>query len=294
MIAPGIYPDLCNHDYHADTSAISSSSLRVLRKKTPFNLFYAKHNQGKPSANQKRTENLHKGSAFHTITLQPEKWDEDVIVVDYDLKRPAEREEYKHLLDTSKKIIVREQWMANLQTWAQCVRDTPDAMEIIEAAKIEQSIFQVDQGVEKDITGSAYHPTGIYCKIRPDLDVSHGDLGFLADLKSAADGNADRFSKEIHNRFYHGQAAFYLDIRNMEAGFVKYKAWKWIVLEKGDDNTPPMCAVYWVNIEDEMITTGRKIYRKYLEQFAYCQEHNYWPGYRGGQLDIQRFSLYEE
>jgi exodeoxyribonuclease VIII len=216
------------------------------------------------------------GNAFHTLTLEPHKFDDKVIVGEWNLRTKADKKEYEEL-NKGEKVVIRQAWMDDMKLMAGSVRNHQNARSLIDGAIIERSTFWLDQGVTDGM--ATYDATEILCKVRPDMDLP--DMGWLGDLKSAKDADYINFRKEIANRFYHAQAAFYLDIRNMQAGEQAYSKFAWLVVEK----TPPfLVAIYAVHIDSDLILKGREIYRKNLALYAQCKQYNIWPGYGSGEI----------
>ena len=73
-IEPGIYPDMSNEDYHAGPG-VSGSFLANLLHYTPFKAKYMKENP------PEKTEALDFGSVFHTLTLEPDKFAKEFVVL---------------------------------------------------------------------------------------------------------------------------------------------------------------------------------------------------------------------
>lgn len=102
---------------------------------------------------------------------------------------------------------------------------------------------------------------GIRCKAR--LDLLHDDC--IPDLKTTKDASYNSFSRDIHNFYYHCQAAMYTD--GMETLDGIRRTWKFIVVE----NIEPFdCVVY--SLGEDSIECGRIIarmamnkYRSYVE-----------------------------
>ena len=111
--------------------------------------------------------------------------------------------------------------------------------------------------------------TGIACKGR--LDYLRPDL--VIDLKSTSDPAPERFAKDAVNYGYSGQVAFY-DGGARAAKRLTGSERPWaIVVRAGDDfDVAPL------QMSEETLDIGRRIYRSLLIRLAECTAADYWPG----------------
>lgn len=112
-------------------------------------------------------------------------------------------------------------------------------------------------------------PTGLLCKARLDwLSLSVPDV--IVELKTARDVGPWGFSSAFATSGYDVQAAFYHDGYLTLTG--RAPGGKCIAIE----NVEPHDTV--VYDENEVIDTGRTIYRDYLATLAACRKSGTWPG----------------
>jgi hypothetical protein len=112
-------------------------------------------------------------------------------------------------------------------------------------------------------------PTGLLCKARLDwLSLAVPDV--IVELKTARDVGPWAFSSAFAKAGYDVQAAFYHDGYKAITG--RAPGGKVIAIE----NVEPHDTV--VFDENEVIDTGRAIYREYLDTLAACRKSGTWPG----------------
>ena len=70
LIKPGWYKDIPNNDYHGGYGT-SSSQLKTLLKQTGTHFDYSQRHK-----TNKETDNMALGTAFHTLTLEPEMFEQ--------------------------------------------------------------------------------------------------------------------------------------------------------------------------------------------------------------------------
>lgn len=189
-INPGVY-DISNDAYH-NGPGISRSALMEFRK-SPYHYWYKYLNADyKPKP---ETSALLFGTAFHTLVLEPDKF-----------------EGYGNVLTA-----YRRKLFADLEPMAESLRKNKLAMQLIANAQIEQSLYWNDPD------------TGILCKCRPDILRP----SLVADLKTTRDGSAWSFSKAIYDSGYHIQAAMIQEAL-LHIKKVKVNDFFFIVIEKSE------------------------------------------------------------
>lgn len=187
-IKPGIY-DISNDAYHQGPG-ISRSALMEF-KRSPYHYWYKYLNPDyKPKA---ETPALLFGKAFHTLVLEPDKF-----------------EGYGNVLTAYQRKL-----FADLDPMVASLKKNKLALQLIENAQIEKSLYWNDPD------------TGILCKCRPDILRPR----LVADLKTAQDGSAWSFSKAIYDYGYHIQAAMIQEaLRRIKK--IEVTAFWFIIVEK--------------------------------------------------------------
>lgn len=127
--------------------------------------------------------------------------------------------------------------------------------------------------------------TGILCKARLDwLSLSVPDV--IVEFKTARDVGPWAFSAAFARAGYDVQASFYHDGYLACTG--RAPGGKCIAIENVE---PHDTVVYDCN---EVIDTGREIYRDYLEKLAACRRDEVWPGQGGDAEQILRLPKWRD
>lgn len=201
----GQYLDLSNNDYHA-TDAISRSRLMIFKnnpRKYASTLL--------PDAPKREmTSALAIGNAFHTISLEFHKFNEEFIVVpNQPLLKDVGREEYDRIKDIiemskhSNKIILKPQDRDLIMAMRLSLFSNKDAFSLTRATLshklglIESSYFWTDEH------------SGLQLKCRPDL--LDNTNNYYIDLKTISDASAVNYQREMVKYGYHIQGAMVRD-----------------------------------------------------------------------------------
>lgn len=252
---PGIY-QISAKDYHT-APGISNSLLGRLHP-TPL------HFKSEP---RPKTDALEFGECLHSLLLdKTERW----------YIQPEFRDELKTEKWNNNAKVCRE-WNDThsdkpILTLAEdemvkAMRDSvhahPFAGPALSGAATEQSIFVIDPG------------TNLLLKCRIDAIPKEGRISGakpLLDVKSCRRADKFSFEREIANRHYHRQAAFYLDIARMHG--MDVDSFMFIAVEK----TPPYAVAVW-DLDLEAIQQGRREYRRLINIYDNCVRTGVWNGY---------------
>lgn len=118
---------------------------------------------------------------------------------------------------------------------------------------------------------STDHP-GLWLRGRTDRTTMVGDGALLvADVKTTQDATAHAFTREIYQRGYHLQAAFYADLLALCGHPVEHFAF--VAVEKAH---PYAVGVYHLDPED--LEVGRQAYKRLLALYVRCKAADHWPG----------------
>lgn len=114
--------------------------------------------------------------------------------------------------------------------------------------------------------------TGLELRVRPDLEVTIGNVRIGGDLKTLGIQNVkqerlrDRLHREIIERDYHLSAAMYCDVASLDQFF-------WIFVNKE-------AGYHWVAVieaSSEMLELGRLEYKRTLNRINEAYESDVWP-----------------
>jgi len=249
-----------NAAYHADDTHVGSSMLSDFRKSPAlYQGIYVTHTIPKPPP----TTAMLKGSALHTLVLEPQRWDAEYIVAtDNVLSRRGKKwEVLAHLAaHEGKAVLLAPEVEAAHHMAASLLRNK--RLRVLMGAKgaiIERAIRWTDVA------------SGIKCKCRPDLLVDDPKLGaWLTDLKSSNSPGPD-FPKSCANYGYDIQMAHYLEgaatVKDRPLApyyFVVRNEPLWDVWEERKLS------------QEDFIDAGFRARRYWLRRLAECMETNVW------------------
>jgi exodeoxyribonuclease VIII len=187
---------------------------------------------------QVTTPAMIKGTAFHCLVLESEKFRADYAVAPkVDRRTKAGKETWANFSSENegKEVITQQDWN--------------DISEMAKAFyNYEHSSSLLSMDVEQHIEGKIQ---GIDFRGYADIV---GD-NYIADLKSCQDASPDKFIRDAFNMDYHLQAAIYLELTGKERYYI-------IAVES---SAPYNVAVYEMSFE--MITAGRKKLYELIEKF---------------------------
>ena len=199
VLSPRCIPDLSNEEYHANKDYTSRSSIMDFDK-SPYT-YWAKHlNPDRPI--RESTPQMILGSAFHTLMLEPDKFNyEYAILPQKVLLKDVGRETYdafkkleKEMLEGSQTLITSDEYI-NLMNMKLTVEANKSAMQLINNARIENSFFWKDEH------------SGLNLKCRPDI--LHDNM--IVDLKTTSNASPRHFQREMVDYGYHVQFAMIRD-----------------------------------------------------------------------------------
>lgn len=180
--------------YHADKTSVSSGGVRAALR-SPRN-FFRRYIVG---VERDETDAMRFGSAAHLAILEPERF-KQLYVVQPDFgplqssTNRAKRDMWKLSLPAGSVVLTQGE-LDRLRWMIDSLMEHPVAVNLLKGAATEVSGYFRDP------------VTGLKCRFRPD--VVRMDFGALPDLKTTKDCTADSFAKDIWNRGYYIQLAFY-------------------------------------------------------------------------------------
>lgn len=221
---------------------------------------------------EKETEAMILGQLFHTLVLEPKKFEKEfAILPQFDRRTSAGKLEYAYFCEQNegKTIVTREQ-IDQVEKWVEAVRKHPTANSLLSGkGKNEISIFWTDQ------------ETGEVCKARPDRIKD----GYIIDLKTAQSSQQDDFRKKAFDLNYHIQAAWFSEAYEREFNEIP-KGFIFIVVEK---TAPYNVVVYYM--DDHSLEVGKYESRELLNTYHKCKATNNWYGYDGENQEPQELGL---
>ncbi|MCP4365445.1 MAG: hypothetical protein GY800_09135 [Planctomycetes bacterium] len=204
------------------------------------------------------------GNAFHTLVLEPEKFEKKYIVAPkIDKRTKAGKEEYQEFSSQSKgKIILDQEEMHQLKLMQGSVMAHPEARKLIELAETEVT-FHCDRG-------------SYSTKSRHDGFIQKSMVSF--DLKTIDPGNkelTEAWGATVEKRRYDVQAAHYNEDVIFEFGN-NLKAFYFIVVSKSLSMGRYECRVMRLGLEqyEQGLEDRNKDMKKYLK----CMDSERWPG----------------
>lgn len=257
MATPAMILSMPAEQYHAHP-AISKTGLDKVAQ-SPRHYRWYKDNDTLD------TKALVFGRAFHTMLLEPELIDRQVVIKPekYQTKEECgrtikEQKEEFEALHAGKAIISKDD-LETAKSMAASIRDTASARFLLKGAgKIEPSLFWQDG------------ETGVDCRARFDW---LRDDGLIIDLKTTRCAKPEEFVKHAYSYRYHVQAAFYMEAYRAVTGN-EAQGFAFIAVEK----EPPYCACVFI-ADNAFIELGEIEYRKDIAAYADCLKSNQWPGY---------------
>jgi exodeoxyribonuclease VIII len=244
-------------EYHSGPG-ISKSGLDLIARSPA-------HYKTAQDLGRKDTPALIIGSAFHTATLEPEKFDLEFAVLPEGLDRrtKAGKEEYAAFESASiGKSLLKADDATRVMEMARSVRDHPTLGEWITGGKAEQSVFWWHRNFNDTL-----------CKCRPDYIKRKKNGYYIVDLKSTEDARPWPFERSFYNYRYHVQSAYYWD-GCTEAFGEQPRGFIFIAVEK----EPPYAAVGY-EVDMDVLNGGRSEYLEDLAVYRRCVLSGEWPSY---------------
>ena len=244
-----------NADYHADTSAISASGLKLfMRSPAHYYAAYLDPNR----IERKPTAAMKLGTATHCAILEPERFNGEYTVMPEGLDRrtTAGKQAYADLLASGAEILSADE-MAQVINMACAFRDN----------EISRALFDRKHAVEQSIYATV---NGVSCKCRPDFITS--DFLLVMDVKTTSDASPEAFGKSAWNLGYHVQAAFYRRVISEATGTTPDFIFGCVESER-----PHLVAYY--SVPQDLLDYADGLIDCALERYAECMRSGVWPGY---------------
>lgn len=246
---------MTNEDYHADTSAISASGLKLfMRSPAHYYAAYLDPNR----IERKPTAAMKLGTATHCAILEPERFNGEYTVMPEGLDRrtTAGKQAYADLLASGAEILSADE-MAQVINMACAFRDN----------EISRALFDRKHAVEQSIFAEV---NGVACKCRPDFMTADGLI--VMDVKTTSDASPEAFGKSAWNLGYHVQAAFYRRVISEATGTTPDFIFGCVESER-----PHLVAYY--SVPQYLLDYADGLIDCALERYAECMRSGVWPGY---------------
>ena len=253
LVKPGIHYNISFSDYRK-IEAVNFSSLKVMSKSPK----HFKHNFDSPSF--KDTPAMLLGRATHTAVLEPDKFPLEYAVYRGEARRGKDWLTFK-AANSDKDILKADEYDKCL-----AIRDA------VRKDPVAGPLFEETGDAEVTIIAVL---NGVLCKGRIDwaTELLSVDLKTTATIDSG--GAPGSFAYDAAKRNYHGQFAFYHDLRARAGEVAGFAA---VVVE----NVPP----YDVSVKmvtEHVLYSGRQSYLAPLQRVAACRKTGIWPGVSNNQ-----------
>jgi len=264
----GVY-DITNEEYHS-SDGVSRSQLMLLDK-SPYHFWYQVLS-GK-AKKKDSTPAMILGSAFHTLLLEPHKFNEEYAVLPkIDRRTTKGKEEYAAFEELSAgKTVLNEDQFEQLRDMVESTKNTEIANTLLNNSVFEKSIYWTDE------------ETDIQFKCRPDVWSSN----MIIDVKTATESDMKRFVRSSLDYGYMLQAGMMFEA--CKAIGKPFKMFVSLVVEKEAPYAP---AVFMMS--EEALQFGVDQFKFYKRKLKECLDLNKWPGYAIQELNVPKYAMIEE
>lgn len=196
------------------------------------------------------------GMLIHAATLEPETFDDLVIVSPYADFRTKEAREWKMEQAKLGKIITSEEEIEKIQAIASIVLEEYGESFLTASKQAEVAVF--GKIGETEIKGL--------------IDIVPDGLDCLVDLKTTSSiDSLESIQRTIVNRGYHWQAALYLDLWNVASGENRTRFIFCFVEVESPHETA------WVELSENLLAIGRAGYMNAVAKWQTCVATEHWP-----------------
>ncbi len=255
-----------NKQYHADTSAISASGLKLFaRSPAHYYAAYLDPNRIERSP----TPAMRVGTATHCAILEPERFSAEYIALPEGLDRRTKegKQAYADLLATGAELLTSDD-MSLVVNMACAFRDNATSRALFDRKHVvEQSIFA--------------EVNGVACKCRPDFMTADGLM--VMDVKTTSDASPESFGKSAWSLGYHIQAAFYRRVIQSATGITPE-----FIFGCVESDRPYLTAYY--TVPQYLLDYADGVIDALLEQYAECLRSGIWHGYIA-EIEPQELSV---
>lgn len=253
----GIYTDMSIEDYHAANGISKSAMTDILDcpAKYFYNYFVDTHRTTSPA--------LSLGSLVHTLTLEPEKFDDEYLVMP---KVDGRTKDGKALKAEMELILAQKPSLALVST------DIVEQARMMASSMHNNSIFNglFNREEPAHVEHSFFlDDCGVMLKSRPDFYCGN----VIFDLKTCEDANPKVCSKKIFDYGYHMQAALALNV----VSNLLNKEMEYFVFGFIEKEPPYLCAFY--QLTTEALQLGERQIEKAVSIYRECIKTKEWPAF---------------
>jgi hypothetical protein len=274
-VEPGIYPGLSYAEYD-QIRGLNWSVLRRFKKS-------AAHARAEQLAPPEPSDDMNFGQAFHTLVLEPSKFEERYVLVPEDA--PARRskvdKEWWAVFEEANKgrERIRQEELAELQTMVNGLYANRRAQELLTDPRALREVVVVWDWSDGKTT--------VRCKGRIDLVSRWQGVSIVADVKTSRDAGPWSFGKDLDSYDWAGQIVWYTDglqtVRPMQGGErIPY----FLVVEK----EAPFCGVVY-ELGQASREAARAQARRLIGRYVEAERTGLWPGYPDGVIELPSYAL---
>lgn len=257
--------------YHADKTAVNSSSLRkILKSPASFKASFW-------GEKQEPTDAMKFGTLVHQAILEGPKFRERYVVAPEFMGFTKDGRPSAQSAEAKRK---KAEWYAEQEMMQRLVvtqEEMDKLMGMIDSVVNHKDAFSLLKNCVTEVSGYFACPkTGILNRIR--VDALERNLNALIDVKTTTDCSIEAFSKTIWNYRYDFQMAQYGIGTEIISG-KKMEFHAFIAIEK---EPPYEVAVY---VADEgLMSKGAEDYHKAMAKLAECIKTDKWEGYQASGI----------
>lgn len=259
--------------YYADTTCVSNSMMGDFLEWRP--LYYARHVAKSVPADEP-TAAMQLGTALHYRLFEPLQFADRVAFKPKFGRSKAELEE-KAAWESQHAglVILDEDKRESIEKMAEAALAHDEVAHLLDLpSEREQPCRWIDDD------------TGLWCKGKPDLRTRR----IMADLKTTAQFSKQSILRNVFDRGYHRQAAFYID------GVKRIYGERCAFIHVFVQTEAPWGVVVF-RLDSAAIDLGRATYRRALRGIKECHETGDWtdPAGRGvNEWSLPRWAFYTE
>jgi exodeoxyribonuclease VIII len=242
----------------------------MLLDKSPYHFWY--ETMSGLAIPKEETPSMVLGSLFHTLLLEPEKFQKEYAVSPkVDRRTTRGREDYEQFVAYAEnKIILTEDQYLKASTMASQIKEHEIVKTLLDDARFEQSIFWTDQ------------ETGLQFKTRPDI----WSRKMVVDVKTTTDASSHSFMRASLSYGYYLQAAM-----AFEACKALGEPFEMFVILACEKEAPHVPAVFIM--DQDALQYGLNQFQSYKKILKKCMDEDKWPGYAVQELGLPTYATKE-
>lgn len=254
----------CPEEIYRPIDAINYSGLKDVLQ-SPMHYFERSLLKTEP------TEAMRFGQLVHTAILEPEKFlSQYVVEPKFDKRTTVGKMNYAEWQQTIKpnSIVLKPEQADQLIGMIGSLNKNKDAANLLKKGVAETVGLWLDPDTEEP------------CKAKIDFLT---DNGIMIDVKTTSD--IREFDRSVHKYHYDLQCAFYME--GLKQIYGQIVTPMFLVIEKD----PPYATVLFKHVDDLLIRSGQRKFRRALDLYHDCKLKNEWPGYSNDYLALPQWAL---